>query len=785
MRFTKFLATTGAVFLALAGAQVAEAQEATVTDGAPNRTESGGLDEIIVTAERRKENLQDTPISISVLTADALDERAIVSLVDLGDGSVPSLKVAPFFSRPGALIVNIRGVGVLSDSNQPGRDQGVGIYVDGVYLGRPQALGTALFDVESIEVLKGPQGSLFGRNTEGGAVNIVTKRPTGEFGLEAKAGVGNFNAYTGEFRLNLPAIANVAFKLDGVVSSKDGWVDNPLITASDFAGYEKSGLNAQLLWTPTENFTANYSFDTSRDETSTLYQQLLAPGSLPIPAAALQGGSRAENSVYGVPQQPSVGIARGHRLTLEWAALPNLTVKSISGFRDLKQGQYDNGSASTAVGRNGSTFLNQDLARYSLANFRQEQVSEELQVIGEVPRLKYAFGGLYYREVVQDNAVAVFTNTFTTADGSANVLKNINIPGLPFQRASKVKTTSLGVFGQATYTPPIFGDALHLTVGGRYTEDNKKGALLVVNGALPPALVVGGAPGVRRIDKTSTRFDPTINIGYDVTDDILVYGKYSTGYRSGGSNSRSLENTPFDEESVEIFEIGGKTEFLDNRLRVNFAAYTGTYKDIQLDFSAPYFLRDASGNLVVTTRTTTRTINAPGDGDVDGFELEVDAALTDALTMSANYSYNKVKIPATVNPFPIDERGVINPNPIRQYPVYTPENSWSVAFNYERPFGELTFMGHVDFNYAEGQYVNNVDPSATIRNPLSDDSFIVNGRIALTDIPAGAGKATVSLWSRNLLDEEYVFAKFISPTQGTGGFFNEPRTFGVEFAVKM
>ena len=140
----------------------------------------GSLNEVIVTAQKRPESLQKTPIAISVLSAEDLQNRHVQSLVDLQDGAIPSLRVAPFYSRNSALIMNIRGIGVLADSNQPARDQGVGVYIDGVYLGRAQGLGTALYDIESIEVLKGPQGTLFGRNTEGGAVSIVTRKPTGE-----------------------------------------------------------------------------------------------------------------------------------------------------------------------------------------------------------------------------------------------------------------------------------------------------------------------------------------------------------------------------------------------------------------------------------------------------------------------------------------------------------------------------------------------------------------------------------------------------------------------------
>jgi outer membrane receptor protein involved in Fe transport len=163
---------------------------------------------------------------------------------------VPSLRVAPFYSRNSALIMNIRGIGVLSDSNQPARDQGVGVYVDGVYLGRAQGLGTALYDIENIEVLKGPQGTLFGRNTEGGAINIVTKKPSGEFHANALVGAGNYGSYKGEVHLDLPKWGNLAAKIDGVVSHRDGLVKNPLAGQTDFNFYTKRGLRGEVLWTP-------------------------------------------------------------------------------------------------------------------------------------------------------------------------------------------------------------------------------------------------------------------------------------------------------------------------------------------------------------------------------------------------------------------------------------------------------------------------------------------------------------------------------------------------------
>jgi iron complex outermembrane receptor protein len=757
--------------------------------GSTLEADTAQLEEIVVTAQKRSENLQDTPISISVLGAKALEDRHIGSLVDLGDGAIPSLKVAPFYSRPGALIMNIRGVGVLADSNQPARDQGVGVYIDGVYMGRPQGLGAALYDIESIEVLKGPQGTLFGRNTEGGAVNIVTKKPSGKFKLSTTAGVGNYNAYKTELHLDMPAIANFAFKLDGVIMARDGWVDNPLTTAHDFGGYERRGIHTDLLWEPSTKFSADYSYDNSYDASTTLYLQMLSTGTLKTAAAATIQSSRAKTANVGVPQQPSIGKTSGHRLTLDWSIADNLTLKSISSIRDLSQGQYDNGSASVTMFSGTGNFSDVKFGRYSLAQVKQDQQSQEFQLIGDTPSLKYVVGALYYRENVQDDAQAFTTNQFTDAAGSTYNILSLDYSKQRIDRASRVRTTSTGVFGQATYTPPILDNALHITAGGRWTKDEKVGQLFIINGA-PPS--VNGVSGPRNLNSSWTRFDPLVNIAYDVSDEIMVYGKWSSGYKSGGANSRSLFYAPFNPEVVTMFEVGAKTEFFDNRARLNLAAYTGTYKDIQLDFGAQYQQLDPlTGKLLTTLRTTLETTNAPGNGEVKGVEGDFTFAATDNLTLSASFAHNIVDIPATKNPFP-QANGLLITVPVPIYQVYTPENSASVALDYEAPLWGAKFVAHFDANYDSGYYGNYTDVAydpatraVTVKQPKGDKATIVNGRIALTEIQTASGRTSVSIWSRNLLNEDHVFYKSQAVTAGVNGFYNEPRTIGIEVNLKM
>lgn len=510
---------------------------------------------------------------------------------------------------------------------------------------------------------------------------------------------------------------------------------------------------------------------------------------------------RRSSAIVGVPQQASIGKAEGGRATLLLETSPYLRFRSITSYREMTQTQWDNGSADTTLQQATVTagvtpsFVNFPFGRYSVAPFTQDQFSQELQVIGELPRLKYQAGALYYVENVEDNAQAFNTMQFTDALGSTFVQRQINFATQTIQRASQVKTTSIGVYGQATYMPPILDDIVHLTLGGRWTRDKKEGRLNTVNGA-PPSIPVAGVTVTGPIlrDASWSRFDPLVNLSIEPTDNMMIYGKWSSGYRSGGANSRSLAYATFDPETVSVFEIGAKTEFWNNRARFNIAAYAGTYSDIQLDFSGLY--EDViNGVRVATTRTTTDTVNAPGTGKLRGVELELTLAPIDGLQLSGSYAYNSVEIPDTLNPFP-QAGGVPILVPIPIYQVYTPEHSASGSIDYNMPIGGrgAEFRLHLDGNYDSGFYANYTDSdydtvTRAVRffQPKGDRSLLFNGRIAIADVEMGAGgaRATFAVWGRNLLNEQFVFYKAGSARAGESGFFNDFRTYGVEINIKM
>ena len=718
----------------------------------------GGLGDIVVTAQKRETSLQKTPIAISVINGQDLANRHALSLTDLGDGTIPSLRVAPFFARNSALIVNIRGVGAMTDSNQPAREQGSGVYLDGVYLGRAQGLGAALYDVERIEVLKGPQGTLFGRNTEGGAISIVTRKPSGELHMDVTGGVGNYGSRELVAHVDLPAFHDISIKLDGLIEKQDGTVNNPLAEQPDFNGYTRRGGHIAALWKPAANFSAEYEFDISRDATTPYYVQLVSKGTLALAPLIHVQPDRASTANIGVPLQDSVGKTSGHLLNLDWKVADHLEVKSISSYRQLTQSQYDNGS--TAI----SVFVpNGNFSRYSLANFYQHQYSQELQLIGDIPNVTFVGGAFYYHERVRDNAWAPNSLKWN-ATGTAYTILPVLVGATPFpDRASIAKTDSAALFGQATWTPPVLDGIAHLTGGIRYSHDKKTGLLYLVNGATP---TVNGVTAPLPFDVRSSRVDPLVNLSVDLARNVSVYGKWSTGYRAAGANSRSLTYRAFGPESVSEFQVGAKSEFLDHRVRLNVAAYTGSYKNVQIDFNAI---------IPGANRGTVETTNTDGNGRIKGIEADLTLAPVKGLTLSASYAYTDVRLPPAPNPF-------VTGNPlVTVYPTYTPKEAASGAIDYALPVRGATLSAHLDAAYATRQYTSAADPT------LSDTSFIVNGRIAVGDIRLGGGSAAlqVSLWSRNLLNEQHLFLDNFNAALGHYAIYNEPRTFGVDGRVRF
>lgn len=807
----------------------AEEQIAMVEQDAPVEGDNPeGLGDIVVTATKRETNLQETPIAIAVVDDQLIEDRHIQSLHDLADGGVPSLRVATFESRQSALTVGIRGI-VPFDANQTARDQGVGVYIDGIYMGRQQGLNAALFDIARIEVLRGPQGTLFGRNTEGGAVNIVSRTPTGEFGGRVSAGVGNFGSYGGEIHLNLPAFANLAFKLDGLIQHQDATTRNPLAGQTGWNYYNRVGGRIAARWKPVTGLTIDVSYDNAKDENTPLYSQLInynpngynvgtyggangttlqfngtncnvvVAGTLTNPCIApksplvtVSGGTRMRVADIGVVQQPSVDRSQGVTGTIRYVVSPDLELRSISGWRKVSAHQFDNSG-----GAHRNTFVpNANFSRYSLSELFQDQWSQELQAVGSFTSVDYVVGLYYFTEDVSETAATPSTNRWNATGtaytiNSADVLPPITSANQGWQREdwfvarhSAATAKSYAAFAQGTWTPEGL-DALHITGGARYTYDKRDGALTTFNNA-----AVNFPFRYRK-----GRIDPMVTIAYDASRDIHLYAKYATGFRAGGANSRSQTFSGFGPESVQSYEAGAKMDFLDHRVRLNLAAYLMRRKATQTDFDfvdTRRTLADGSPNPNFN-RHFEETGNSPATSKIKGLEADLIVQPIENLRLTASYAYTDINVPPTANPF-------LPGNPLFQvFTVFTPKHAATGAIDYEIPagFGEARLKLHLDANYAGRQFSFQAEPVKT------DSSFIVNGRLALAEIPLNDDgvTATISIWSRNLLNETHIYRRSAANSSpvidsisgipsyngvlGDYGNFNAPRTFGIEGVVSF
>jgi iron complex outermembrane receptor protein len=732
---------------------------------------AGNRDVVVVTALKRETDLQDTPISLSVVGEEALEVKNIQSLLDFADGSVPGLRVSTFESRQSAVTVGIRGI-VPNDANQPAREQGVGVYLDGVYLGRQHGLNATLLDIERIEVLKGPQGTLFGRNTEGGAVHMISRKPTGEYGYRATTGFGNLGSYSADVHLDLPEFYDVSVKLDGVMQHRDAVVENPLPGSTGWGFYDRQGFKATALWRPADTFDAEYSYDVGTDKNTPYYSQLInynpnnrpVATTFPIPAGTIAPlpplvkvhPTRQRVADIGVPQQPSVDKALGHALHVNWDVTPDMQLRSITAYREVSADQWDN-----AAGANRPPVYapKANFSRYSLSYLEQLQRSQEFQLVGSFDSVDYILGLFYFNEKAWEEAATPSTNRWN-ADGSGYTI-NDPTPTIrgrrSLDRASIAYAESVGVYGQLTWTPPVLEDRLHLTVGGRQTKDEKNGLLYRVNNAATNLT----------FDLSEDRFDPVAVAAFDVSPDLNVYARYSTGYRAGGASSRSLTYDAFGAEEVTSYEIGAKA-YVGDTFNVNAAVFRMDRENSQIDFT-----RVTVNPVTNSSRNTVETVNAPGTTEIWGVELDAGLQVNDNLSFSAGYAYTSTDVPPVVNPF----NNVVQ----KVYIIYTPENVANVAMDYTLPVGFADLRLHLDATYADG--AQSFEQFAQ----LTDSSFIVNGRLALADIDTGAGQnLTLSLWSRNLLNEQHIYRRSeeYRATLCDYANFNEPRTFGIEAAVK-
>lgn len=732
------------------------ANPAVAQDGQVASKRTMAIEEVVVTVQRREESLQEAPVAVSALSSADLEIKGIKSITDLMDGGVPSLRISPVGAASTSHSLSIRGL-TPADPGQISREQTVGIYIDGVYQGRAQGLSIEQMDLERLEVLRGPQGTLFGRNTIGGAVNIVSKKPSGELGFEQKISVGNYDYFSTISRLNLPSYLGISTKIEYLMSDRDGWVKNPAQGQEDWSAFEKSGVRAALLWDGLDHFTLEYSYDNSKNDEVTSYLHIgdPLPGAAPLAADSFQQiePDRVSRARTGSYNEPSTSKVEGHALTASWDINENNLLKSITAYRELEASQYASSSAAIRPGPFTGFLFN----RISQADIEQEQFSQELQWLGNTDRLEYILGAFYFKEDANDQQASPFGNILTM-DGPQL------LPGLvatSTTRNSFVENSSKALFGQVTWNPAILQDRLKLTVGARYTDDYKTGGRTILD----------GDPAPLNFKFSAERFDPAVILAYQWNENLNTYVKWSTAYRGGGVNSRSPTFDTFTEDEINSWEIGLKSDSWDKRLRLNMAVYTLDWDDQQTDF---VFVTPTQGSI-------TDTVNALKTSQTTGLELDLTLIPLAGLTVNANYAYMDVDYPPQPNP---------NGDIVSLQATQAPRNAGTLSLSYDfEPFSFGNLQAYVGMIYSDDYYVL----ADSLELAKSDEYTLWNARVTLSELPfqALSGNLEFALWGKNLTDEEY---KQFSTSNATGNpvvidhvltQYNTPRTYGIDATFKF
>jgi iron complex outermembrane receptor protein len=710
------------------------------------------LEEVIVTAQKRAESIQEVPISITAFGSEKLEAMGISDIEDIG-ANVPNLVLNTFNNDANTVRLFIRGIG--QNDVQLTQDPSVALYIDGVYVGTSIGSGIETVDLERIEVLRGPQGTLYGRNSTGGAVNLISKRPNlEEWEFKQQLTAGNFSAFNSRTTLNVPLSAVTggediaAAKITYLYSERDGFVENEG-SGLDWGTEDRSAYRVDLRVQPTDAITIDYAYDYSDIEDTSRFEQIrVGDDSSPLIDYFTQPASdeRLDEALPARDQGDAKLEVFGHNLTLAWDVSDTLTIKSITGYRDVDSRVYHDGTPTVAAAFGGRSInLNENWVEF-------DQFSQEIQFVGVAldERLEYVTGLYYYDD-----------DSKQKSEGEAV------FPRLQDETTSS--NESLAIFTQLTYTPQVLEDRLHITLGARYAEDDREA--FRINENAPAFAEVGGSEVVGAdYDESFENFNPSITVAYDLKNDMNLYAKWVTGYKSGGTSQRSANpenfSEGFDQEDVDSYEIGLK----------------GTLFDSRISFSAAVFSNDIDG-----FQTSVQTGVTPGDRDftpidgvsVDGFEFDITALLTEGLEMSLGYGYLDTDMG-------VDSVSVLNSNnviqvvAIEKQVAYAPDNSATVALDYSKPLSIGEFRVHMGYAYQDGA----VTSTNAADNLDTDNRGLLDANIALTNIELANGYLNVSLWGKNLADEEYLIVS--TAALANSGFsiydwstYGDPRTYGL------
>jgi len=705
------------------------------------------IQEVVVTAERREETAQRTPLAITALSVEQLETQGVRTVSDLTT-VVPGIQIG---SVGGSVEIAVRGIG--STNNTEVGDPAVAFNVDGVYMARPRSAAGLFFDLERVEVLRGPQGTLYGRNATAGSFNVITRKPTGVYEANAQVELGNFSLIRASGAANLPVSDKVAVRAAFQVSKRDGYTDNAPV--EDYNDEDAFALRLHVLLKPTEDFSLLLSGDYFRNDyvgtaSGPLGQYASGGDPYAFPVSA-EGHSRQEN--YGFAAQADWNLPFGV-LTYLGAARKDVVHTRTGSARSYPVG------AARPPNRCDPVLGALCALIYFDSDERQE--THELRLGNAEGRFKWV-GGLYYFEEQND----VFANIF---------------PLVAFIQPNTY-ADSKAVFAQGTFS---FSDRLRATGGLRYTRDHKgrtggtyvaldaSGACTLpgglnrpLMGAPPPGCLLYGNVA----DFTWESTDYKVGAEFDLTPTSLLYASTSTGYKAGGyGDGLPPLNNKYEPERLTAFEVGAKNRFLDNRAQANLSAFYYDYQDFQVT---------ALG--VVAGQPSAVTVNAP-KATLYGAELEGALLISEHDRIDGSVAY----LHAEYEDFTLLTGDAFSPG-FADYSGLTlaksPEWTFNLGYQHSWPLaddGRLTVR--VQTHYESSKNLDYHNFAVTEQDAFTKSDIIVT-------YDAAGGVWSLMAYGRNLEDEAVLVqaspdAQNVNPLAGSGAYA-PPRLYGVQLSARF
>jgi len=728
----------------------------------PRAPQSTALDDVIVTARKREESLQDVPVSVATVSEQVINNYALTSLSDLTN-KLPNF-VMPAGSPTSLTDVSVRGVN--AGVRNAGFSSSISNYVDGIFQGRPANFNQILNDIDRVELLLGPQGTLFGNNTIAGVINIITARPTQDANGYVQQSIGNYGFHETKIGGNAPITDTLSTRLTGAYQSRDGYVQN-LFTGNDAGNFERGAVRWQLL-NKTDNtsilFTAGFQSGSGRLAIGEYIEQ----GSSGLPATPpFNSGFNAAPEPFRLLQDPSTTDYKRLDLSLhiEHEISPSLTLFAISGYKDSETDDlFDGDGAADQRLRNDITNLE-----------NQKIFSQEIRLESDASqRFNYVVGAYYLNDKVDLVRSFFYRPPFS-------VLGPLGALDLGIDTVSQLETSSYAAFGNIQYD--ILPN-LELSVGMRYSAEQMDAffsqkevfrALGQRTNQVLPLGPVGGlliSNGPDYIDDRSDElYSGTATLTYHVTDNKMIYGRYARGTKSGGFNLEPLPNPlptdrSFGRETLDNYELGAKTQWWDNRFRFNITAFFQQYHDLQRADVIP---------IVIAPGVTgfTRVIRNAAEVEIKGLEASAELVPIDGLTLSAAYG----QADAVFFDYTILSGVDLTGTKLTGVPKWNA----TLAADYVREIGQ--------------GYSLSIGASAELRGERALGStdavavgvagyHVINTYLSISPPDGGW---SLNFWANNITDELYVTAR-----GAANDFFNAdlvgfglPRTFGATVRVKF